>query len=80
MVTREEAEKMVDEMGDYFEEFHQTKALEIVNKIYDSLGTCNKCCLRGDPECTMVIYCSDLGWMDVSEYDGYCHKYISKKG
>ena len=80
MITREEAEKMVEEIGDYFEEFHQSKALDVVEAIYDSIGTCNNCCLRGEQECAMVFYCDAFGWVDESEYDGYCHKFISKGG
>jgi hypothetical protein len=55
------------------------KVEEIVSKIYDSVGTCKDCCLRGEQDCPMVSYRPDLGWIDESVYNGYCHKFTSKR-
>jgi hypothetical protein len=79
MITREEAEKMVDEICDYPDRDHKSKAHRIVSKIYDSIGTCNVCCLRGEQECPMVSYYPDLGWIDDSAYDGYCYKFLFQR-
>jgi hypothetical protein len=53
---------------------------DVIDAIYDSIGTCGECCLRGEQDCTMVFYCDAFGWVDESEYDGYCHKFMSKEG
>jgi hypothetical protein len=52
----------------------------LIKEIYDSIGACNSCRLRGEQECPMVSHHPDFGLVDESEYDGYCHKFMLKKG
>jgi hypothetical protein len=47
-------------------------------EIYELTDTCGGCSLRGGQECPMVFYCDDLGLVDKSEYNGYCHKFRRK--
>jgi hypothetical protein len=66
MIAREEAEKMVEAIGNYPDRDHKSKALEIVNKIYDSIGRC--------ADCELVDICRSK-WKDevgkVREYTEY---------
>jgi hypothetical protein len=67
-VTREEAEKMVEEIGDYPDGDHKSKVLEIVSEIYDSIVCCNECVYRSDQNTTQ--WCDKI--QKVISRDWYC--------